>query len=368
VDSITHATLGAALGELVLGKRLGNRAMAWGAVFGTLPDMDMLISPWLSTATNLWWHRGPSHSLLVMILASLLLARPLCKLWKREKIGFPLAAWFVFLAWSTHVLVDCFTVYGTSVFWPFLKTRIAFNDLFIIDPLFTLPMLATLVRLAFLRDKSQLPQRRRWNYGGLAAACAYVLLAIGMKSICSAGFKADLTRRGVHHERRMETPTAFNIFLWRSAVDRDNEIWVGYRSVFDSSSTPVRWTIYPKNLAAINNVKQLPEFQTVDWFSDGWWIARPHVKGVWIGDMRFGETRDWDNREGMVDLRLSFTWDILPRQAHERLRPQMRAPRNIQSTLSHLGKRLVGNQDDWESEPRLEGVTGHLPELLAVER
>ena len=91
VDSITQLTLGAAVGELMLGKRLGNRALAWGALFGTLPDLDVVIAPLLDTAGNLWWHRGPSHSLLVMIVASYLLAPWLAKRWKKDKVSRKLA-------------------------------------------------------------------------------------------------------------------------------------------------------------------------------------------------------------------------------------------------------------------------------------
>ena len=143
---------------MILGKRLGNRALAWGALFGSLPDLDALLMPFLDTADKLWWHRGPSHSLLVMCLASYFLAPRLAKLWKRDKVSRARAGWFVFAVWSTHVLIDCFTVYGTSVLWPFPAKRVAFNHLFIIDPLFTAPMLVTLVWLAFLRSKKQLPR------------------------------------------------------------------------------------------------------------------------------------------------------------------------------------------------------------------
>ena len=251
VDSITQAALGAAVGEMMLGKRLGNRALAWGALFGTLPDLDVVFSPFFDTATNLWWHRGPSHSLLVMIAASWFLAPRLAKLWKRDKISRAHAGWFVFAAWSTHVLIDCFTVYGTSVLWPFPVSRVAFNNLFIIDPLFTLPMLVTLVWLAFLRTKKQLPKRRKLNAWGLGISTGYALLSVGMKFVASAGFDADLARRGTVFQRRMEAPTPFNILLWRSVVDRGDEFWVGYRSVFENQTTPVRWTIYPKGGAAL---------------------------------------------------------------------------------------------------------------------
>ena len=367
VDSITQAALGAAVGEMILGKRLGNRALAWGALFGTLPDLDAVFMPFFNTAWKLWWHRGPSHSLLVMTAVSYLLAPRLAKLWKRDKVSPARAGWFVFAAWSTHVLIDCFTVYGTSVLWPFPAPRIAFNHLFIIDPLFTLPMVVTLVWLAFLRDKKQLPKRRKLNAWGLGLASAYALLSVGAKFAASAGFDADLARRGVSYQRRMEAPTPFNILLWRSVVDRGDEFWVGYRTVFERHQTPVRWTIYPKGADAVRGLAENRGFKTLDWFSNGWWIARPHVEGAWLADLRFGESKTWGARKGMVDNRFPFAWDILAEPSGDPLRTLLPRRLNPGETLKRMALRFVGNREDWEANPRLAGVTGSLPEFLAVE-
>lgn len=350
----------------MLGKRMGNRAIGWGAFFGTLPDLDVLVSPFLNHSWNLWWHRGPSHSLLLMVLASWLLAKPLARLWKRDKISAQRAGWFVFAVWSTHVLIDCFTVYGTSVLWPFSDHRVGFNHLFIIDPLFTAPMLVALVWLFFLKTKKQLPKRRRLNAWGLGIASAYALLSIGMKSMASDGFDADLARRGVKYERRMEAPTPFNIILWRSVVDRGNEFWVGYRTVFESKAKPVRWTVYPKRAEALERHKGLREARMVEWFADGWWIARPHAKGAWVGDLRFGEGRLWGARPGMVDMRLTFSWDVLPESKSGKLRPLRMSRPDPGEMLSRMGQRILGKEDRWEANPRLEGVTGSLPEILEV--
>lgn len=367
VDSITQAVLGAAVGEMMLGKRMGNRALVWGALFGTLPDLDALFTPFFDTARNLWWHRGPSHSLLVMILASWALAPQLAKFWKLDKISKALAGWFVFATWSTHVLIDCFTVYGTSVLWPFLAPRVAFNNLFIIDLLFTLPMLVALVWLAFLRSKKQLPKRRRLNAWGLGISAAYALLSVGLKFVASVGFDADLAKRGTVFNRRMEAPTPFNILLWRSVVDRGDEFWVGYRSVFDRPSSSVRWTIYPKGADALAGMENLREVKTLQWFSDGWWIARPHAQGAWIGDLRFGEMRNWGDKKGMVDCRLTFAWKIMPAESGDHLRTIRPTRANPSETLRRMGYRIVGDREAWEANPRLAGTTVSLPEFLAVE-
>ncbi len=367
MDSITQAALGAAVGEAMLGRKLGNRALLWGMLFGTLPDLDVVIAPLLDTARNLEWHRGPSHSLLLMVIVSIALAPWLEKRWKKAKVGRGLAGAFVFAAWSTHVLLDCFTIYGTSVLWPFAESRIAFNNLFIIDPLYTLPLVVTLVWLAFLRTKKQVPKRRRLLAWGLGLSTGYVLVSFAAKWAASTGFEADLRRRGIDYQRRIEAPTAFNILLWRSVVDRGDELWVGYRTVFEFRDTPVRWTVFPKGREAFQSFAGMREAETVAWFSDGWWIARRHAKGLWLADLRFGEMREWGARKGVVDCRPSFSWVLTPAQEKDKLRQVMPETRNGPETLRRMAGRIVGDKEAWEADPRLAGIHGSLPEILLVQ-
>jgi inner membrane protein len=367
MDSITQAALGAAVGEAMLGKKLGNRALLWGMLFGTLPDLDVLLSPFFDTARNLAMHRGASHSLLLMVIASFALAPWLAKRWKKNKVSKGLAGAFVFAVWSTHVLLDCFTVYGTSVLWPFSDSRIAFNNLFIIDPLYTLPLIITLVWLAFLRTKQTLPKRRRLCWWGLGLSTGYVALSLLAKWTVSNGFDADLQRRGAKFTRRMEAPTPLNILFWRSVVDRGDEFWVGYRSIFEFSDTPVRWTVYPKGEEVFFPMAEMRETKTIAWFSNGWWIARSHANGLWLGDLRFGESRTYGERKGMVDARLAFSWIFNATADGDRLRQPPYEWGDTRDNLKRMMQRIFGNRDAWEATPRLAGIHGRLPESLRVE-
>jgi hypothetical protein len=201
----------------------------------------------------------------------------------------------------------------------------------------------------------------------LGISAAYALLSVGLKFLVSAGFDADLAKRGTVFQRRMEAPTPFNILLWRSVVDRGDEFWVGYRSVFDRPSSPVRWTIYPKGADALAGMENLREVKTLQWFSDGWWIARPHAKGAWIGDLRFGESRSWGDKKGMVDSRLAFSWKVMPTETGDHLRTIMPNRTKPGESLRRMGRRIVGDREAWEANPRLAGTTVSLPEFLAVE-
>lgn len=81
MDSLTQIVLGAGVGELILGRKLGNRAMVWGAIAATIPDLDVLSGPWLSPAESLHAHRGFSHSVFFALMAPALYAFLLRKLY-----------------------------------------------------------------------------------------------------------------------------------------------------------------------------------------------------------------------------------------------------------------------------------------------
>ncbi len=366
MDSLTQATLGAAIGEAILGKKIGNRAIIWGALFGTIPDLDIIFTPLLDNAQDLAFHRGGSHSLLIMVIASLALAKPLSNLWKAEKVSPMRAGTFIFLNWLTHVLIDCFTVYGTSVLWPFSPARIGLNNLFIIDPLYTGPLLISLIWLVFYRSKKEQPKRTRILNWGLGLSTGYVIFSFAMKFYASSSFDADLALRNIEYIRRMEAPTAFNTLLWRSVVEREDEIWVGYHSVLESPSKPIRWTVYPRQKEIVAPLASEREVLTLDWFSQGWWIARPHAQGIWIADMRFGETRIYNEKPGMVDSRFMFSWSFEPKKEGERISYTRPSARNAKETLKRIGQRILGNTKAWEANPRLAGMPGTLPENLRV--
>ncbi|MBN8679828.1 MAG: metal-dependent hydrolase [Chitinophagales bacterium] len=75
MDSLTQIVLGAACGEVVAGKKIGNRAMLWGAVGGTIPDLDVFASLFTDQITSTSFHRGFMHSFLFAALAPWVLAK-----------------------------------------------------------------------------------------------------------------------------------------------------------------------------------------------------------------------------------------------------------------------------------------------------
>ena len=69
MDTLTHFALGACIGEAVAGK-MGKKAMLFGAIANSLPDIDFAASLWLKPDENLLAHRGITHSFMFAIIGS----------------------------------------------------------------------------------------------------------------------------------------------------------------------------------------------------------------------------------------------------------------------------------------------------------
>jgi hypothetical protein len=104
--------------------------------------------------------------------------------------------------------------------------------------------------------------------------------------------------------------------------------------------------------------------KTVEWFSKGWWIARPAAEGVWLADLRFEEMRDWDKRG--VALRPEFAWTFAAAKEGNRLRRHERGSMDATETARRMGRRIAGEAEAWDGSPRLVGPFLAIQEFLAV--
>lgn len=384
VQWMTQAALGALIGEMMMGRRLGRQALGWGALIGLLPQLfEGGLSLFLDTAHVLDVRQAAGHSVLVLALAAWGLVRGFGKLPGFEKIQPRETGLWIGVTWAAHLTVDACTVDGVALAWPISGTRTTLNLLADGDFLVAAPLVAAVIWLAFLpaakgvkssgkkkpRGKKSAPPDRRgrirgWGFG---LSAGYLLLAGGLKVWATGGFEADLARRGVRSDRRMVAPLPANLLLWRCVAEQGGEFRVGYRSVFEGRDAPVRWTIYPKGADALVRLPDLRETRTLRTVTGGWWLARPHGKGAWLGDLRHPEDRIWGARKTMVDSRMALAWLILPDRENDRLRTSRPEAGDGADRLRRTGHRIIGQRDQWEANPRLAGVPGSLPELLAVE-
>ncbi|WP_275288467.1 metal-dependent hydrolase [Halomonas elongata] len=285
MDSVTQAALGATIGGVVLGRRLGRRAVLFGAILGTLPDLDVVID-YGDAVANVTRHRGFSHSLFVLAglaTVSALLARRLMPL---RDIG--LGRWLTFfgLCLMTHPLLDALTTYGTQIWWPLEVRPTAWPLVFIIDPLYSLPLLASIIMALITGNGYRAPT---W---GLALSCTYLVVSLSAKTLVEHRLTPVLAEHGLTEAPRLVQPTPFNILLWRATIIDGGDYHESLVGVFDGDHSPTLETFSRgTDLEPVASISDAG--QRLDWF------AGPFLRFDIV-------TRD--DRETLVatDLRLGF--------------------------------------------------------------
>ncbi len=328
MDSLTQIVLGAAVGEVVLGRKVGNKAMLWGALAGTIPDLDVYQSLIFDSLTANELHRGFSHSILFSLIFAPLLAWILVR---KEKIllatlvgvilaypalstGNPwiigiLSATFVvclffilkneyeqkatkwewtkLFFWSliTHPLLDCHTTWGTQLLWP-LPYKLAWNNIFVIDPLYTVPFLVFVIIAMFYHRQSN--TRKYLNWAGLAVSSLYMIWSLGVKWYTYKVFEDNLESKGIVYSRLTTVPTPMNTFLWSATADGDTVLYSGLYSIFDKDQD-VKFHAIQTNHGFVSNYSEDNVLKRLKFLSKGWYVINTDNPDTLVyNDARFG--------------------------------------------------------------------------------
>lgn len=313
MDTITQIALGAAVGEAVLGRRIGRRAALAGAAGGLIPDLDVLGSPFLAEHQALAVHRGITHSFFWAVVAGAAFAWGTWWLWRNGPArvrGFDPAtgrprgagdagfgAWYALwgLAFLTHALLDAFTVYGTQLLQPFSDLPVAWGSIFIIDPLYSVPLAGGLVAAWFLRRRPR--ARRAACLAGLALSTAYLGLTVLNQAQATARFRAELDRQGIAYERLLVTPTPANSLLWMGQADDGERVHVGLASLLDRDPT-VEFRAVDKHAERLAGFGDSTPVRRLLWFSRGWYRIEQTEEGLVFHDLRFGRSDVWLTERG----------------------------------------------------------------------
>jgi len=354
MDPLTQAALGALCGELTLHKKLGWRAAAWGAFFGTLPDLDIIAYAWMDAEEQLLWHRGISHSILLWIVGALVFGWLLSKIHQKRGLKAKPAIFFVFLALATHTLIDCFNAYGAQIMEPFSSLRFTLNCMGVIDPFFTLPMVLGIIWA--LKCGIKKPRLRQW-IGYLTAGwlSIYFCSSIALKIKAQRQFANRLAEWGVSPKAITTSPSIGNIFLWRMVARDDEFFYVGYWSFWDNEERKQHYDFhqFEHGHELAWNFKDSSQLRTLKWFSKGWWKAyqdeeKPDT--LYIAALNLGELRTQEGDEKKI--RPAFIWSITrqPDGSYEMDRPfklSKDGHKHASKGLPLLIDRVKGKGEDW---------------------
>jgi len=286
MDSLSQAVLGASVAGALAPAGHRGKAMLIGAGLGTVPDLDVFID-FGGAVENFTYHRGFSHSLFVLVPFSALLWLLLWRSWAPVREA-PLR-WLgaIGLALITHPLLDAHTAYGTQLFWPLAVPPTSWATLFIIDPLYTLPLLLGVLVAALRRNAGGAARRI-----GLAVSTLYVGWSWVAQATVSRNVDDALASMELQDAPVFLTPTPLNTLLWRVVVMTDD----GYLEGFDSLLVDegiLRFTAYPSAVAAMQDAGDVWAVERLRWFAQEFVSARVDDDRLVISDLRMGQAPNY---------------------------------------------------------------------------
>ena len=284
MDSLTQIVLGAAVGEAVLGKKVGNKAMLWGAIAGTIPDLDVVNKLFFDSVTANELHRGFSHSIMFSLIFAPIFGWLIFKLYKGKKASWK--GWTQLMFWGlfTHPLLDMHTSWGTQLLWP-LEYKFSYNNIFVVDPMYTVPFLFFLI-FAMIQKRGTV-KRERLNRMGLIVSSAYMLLTIVFKGITYFVFKESLKEQEVDYIAMETKPTPLNSILWTANVETKDSFLIGYYSLLDKDKN-ISWRSFEKDHDLLGAYKTDPLIQRLATLSHDWYTIEKKDGVLYFNDLRFG--------------------------------------------------------------------------------
>ena len=264
MDPISQGTVGAAFAQSTANKNNIIKIGVIGFVAGLAPDLDVLIRSSTDPILFLEYHRQFTHSLFFIPFGALLVALLVFPLVKRS-MDLKTVYLASFLGYATHGLLDACTSYGTLLFWPFSNQRVTWNNISIVDPLFTIPVLI-LLGIAIKTRK------RLFSFFAIGWIMFYLSLGfIQYERALSAANQLAFSR-GHNPERLTLKPSFGNLILWKSIYQHKDSFYVdAIRTVQSStwcSGESINIFDYQKHLPNLDqDSQQKKDIERFRWFS-----------------------------------------------------------------------------------------------------
>lgn len=300
MDSITQSLLGAVVAQAGFRRTLGRKAMVAGALLGAVPDLDV-VAGLFGPYANWLYHRGITHSIFFGPVVGPLFGWALWRFFRwramrRGGTGMPAGPeelrawiWLAILVLFTHPIIDVFTSYGTQLLAPFSRHRFAIDALPIIDPVYSLALIAALVVGTFARRRPGIA------VGSAAAALLFIyswtLMGWAINENIRAEARDQLKTAGQPVQNVLAYPQLFQPWFRRVVAETPDSIMVGYYSIMAGGT--IEWTTHPiQHDPLIDRVATTREAGIFQWFAMDklWWRVVENADGAAVEafDYRYG--------------------------------------------------------------------------------
>lgn len=330
MDSVTQVLLGASIGVAVMGRRTALwKSALWGGVAGLLPDLDVLLDHG-DPILNMIRHRAESHALLLLTLFAFPMAWAVSRLHRQPQL-YARWWWALMLALVTHPLLDLMTIYGTQVFQPFSDEAYGLGSMFIVDPVYSLPLLAGVV--AALRVKT-VGRALAINGWALAFSTAYLAWSALAQWGVTQHARQSLQAQGLPSQQLLVTPAPLSTLVWRVVALDGERFHEGFYALLDSGRS-IRFVTHERGGALATQNTEHPQLQRLARFTDGFFKVQRSRESLVVTDLRMGQEPDY-----------VFSFDIGPPLQAGQTPPvasQISRRMDVGEGLNWLGQRMLGH-------------------------
>ncbi len=283
MDLLTQGVLGSVLAQAGARKNETRLAAGIGFVAGLIADADVLIRSSSDPLLTIEYHRHFTHSIFFIPIGALIAAGLLWPMLRR-RLPFKRLYLFSLLGFSLSGFIDACTSYGTYLFWPLYNERISFHIISIIDPVFTVALIAALTVAYKTR-------RRQIAWAGLVFAGLY--LSTGLIQMQRAESLATTMAHQRNHQptHLIAKPTIGNLVLWRTIYEHNGRFYV------DAVRVGVNSSVYEGgSVKKFDSEKDIPQpgkdsvlsrdIERFRRFSDGYIGLSPGDPKL-LGDLRY---------------------------------------------------------------------------------
>ncbi len=298
MDSLTHIALGACIGESFFEKGFGKKAMLWGALAQSIPDIDFIASFWMNTPEALLAHRGFTHSILFAFLMVPVFALTADRVHKPHNIKF--IKWIIFFSIEIflHLFIDLYNSYGIGLLEPFTHTRFSINAIYVADPFFSVFPGIAFFMLLFLH--SHHIKRAFWWKVGLYMPFLYISYCSINKFIIHNETAHILNSQHIVYKRYFTTPAPLQNWLWYIVAESADGYYVGYHSLFDKKKH-ISLAYFPRKEVLLKSISNHEELHKLIRFSNNYYTIEVWNDTLVLNDLRFGQIIGWqNNRENFV--------------------------------------------------------------------
>ena len=339
MDSVSHIVIGAAIGETLLGKKIGRWGMLLGAIAKSAPDFDLFYTGLSDPRAYMCEHRAHTHSLFIEALYAIPIAWLLVKLF-RNKVSFGRMLVFMLACLWGHSLLDWCTNFGTQLLLPFTNENYSLNTLAIVDLLFTLPIIILILIAVF--HKKNATRRNKLAMASLIYCFVYLGFTFINKVRVEHIVEESLVANNIPVTEHMTNPTMLNNVLWYAVGSNDSTLYIGECNWLHQEN-PITWHSYPRNVQLMEQCKSKKDVAVLQWFSDPYTIAESNGDTLNVYAVKFGRT---NMQESELEKTFIFHYKLYQENGEEKMGMQQanKENTNFKESLADLWERICGRR------------------------